>query len=96
MQNDQLRWTYTVRNTVGPQIAPNVVLNGSFFGTGLTVTTANACTILAPVGQVTNFSCVVGQLPLGASTGVVLNTATSAVGDVATFATAEGAGSTAD
>jgi len=91
MQNDQLRWTYTVRNTVGPQVAPNVVLNGSFFGTGLTVTTANACTILAPVGQVTNFSCVVGQLPLGASTAVVLNTATSAVGDVATFATAEGA-----
>jgi hypothetical protein len=91
MQNDELRWTYTVRNTVGPQLAPNVVLNGSFFGTGLTVTTANACTIQAAVGQVTNFSCTVGQLPLGGSTAIVLSTGTSAVGDVATFATAEGA-----
>jgi len=91
MLNDQLRWTFTVRNAAGLQSAANVELNGSFIGSGLTVTSAAACSIGAPVSQVTNFTCTVGGLPPGGSTSVVLNTATSLIGDVTAFAIAAGA-----
>jgi hypothetical protein len=91
MANALLNWTYTVLNTVGPQMATSVVLDGSFFGEGLTTTSNASCAIQAPVGQVTNFSCTIGDLPAGGSTAVVISTNTSMVGDVATFATAAGA-----
>lgn len=90
MLNDPLRWTFTVRNAAGLQSATSVELNGSFIGSGLTVTSAAACTIQAPAGQVTNFSCTVGGLPPGGSTSLVLNTATSEIGDVTAFAIAAG------
>jgi hypothetical protein len=90
MLNDQLRWTFTVRNAAGLQSAANVELNGSFIGSGLTVTSAAACSIGAPAGQVTNFTCTVGGLPPGGSTSVVLSTTTSEIGDVTAFAIAAG------
>jgi len=91
MLNDQLRWTFTVRNAAGLQSAANVELNGSFIGSGLSVSSAAACSNSAPAGQVTNFNCIVGSLPPGGSTSVVLNTATSEIGDVTAFAIAAGA-----
>lgn len=90
MLNDQLRWTFTVRNAAGLQPAANVELNGSIIGSGLTVTSNSGCTIGAPAGQVTNFNCLVGGLPPGGSTSVILDTATSEVGDVTAFAIAAG------
>ena len=90
MQNDQLRWTFNVQNTVGPQAAASVELNGSIIGTGLSVSSTSGCAIQAPAGQVTNFSCQVGTLPAGGSTAIVLTTTTSAFGDVTAFAIAQG------
>ena len=90
MLNDELRWTFTSRNALGPQAATNVQLSGAFIGQGLTVSTSGNCTIGAEVNQVTNFSCTVGSLPVGASVAIVLTTGTSAVGDVTAFAIAEG------
>ena len=90
MMNDQLRWTFTVRNPIGPQAAAGVELNGSFIGSGLMVTSTSGCTIQATIGQVTTFTCTVGGLPPGGSTSVVLTTATTDVGDVTAFAIAAG------
>ena len=90
MLNDQLRWTFLVRNAPGQQSAASVELNGSFIGSGLNVTSTSACTIQAPAGQVTSFNCLVGSLPPGGSTSVVITTATTVVGDVTAFAVAAG------
>ncbi len=90
MLNDELRWTFTVNNAPGLQSAAAVELNGSFVGSGLTVTSVSACTIQAPAGQVTNFNCVIGGVPPGGSTDVILTTATGQTGDITAFATAEG------
>ena len=90
MQNDQLRWTYNVRNAPGQQGAADVELNGSFFGSGLSASSQNGCTIQPPSGQVTNFNCIVGAIPPGGTTSLVLTTDTTEVGDVATFAVAAG------
>ena len=90
MLNDQLRWTFNVRNALGQQSAANVELNGSFFGSGLTTSSSSGCTIQPPSGQVTTFNCVIGGIPPGGLTSIVLSTDTSMVGDVATFAIAAG------
>ena len=88
MLNDELSWTMTVRNTVGPQSAANVELVGSFVGSGLNISSASGCAIEVPVGQVSNFSCAIGTLPVGGSVSAVFTTVTSAAGDVVAFATA--------
>jgi hypothetical protein len=88
MLNDELSWTFTASNTVGPQIATNVELTGSFVGSGLSISSTSSCTIQATVDQVTDFDCTLGTLAIGAATSVVLTTVTSAVGDVVVFATA--------
>lgn len=90
MLNDPLRWTFTVANAPGLQSAANVELNGSFIGSGLTVTSESGCAVQAPAGQVTNFNCIVGGLPPGGSTTIILTTDTSNFGDVTAFAIAEG------
>ena len=93
MLNDELQWTFTARNPVGPQSGANVVLDGSFVGGGLTVSAGDpgACTIGAEVNQVTDFECTMGGLPVGGSTTIILNTTVTAVGHVNAFATAAGA-----
>jgi hypothetical protein len=88
MADDELQWTFTARNSVGPQAATNVALSGSFVGDNLTVTSNNSCTIEATVGQVTEFECALGDLPVGGTSSAVLTTATSGAGDVVVFATA--------
>jgi hypothetical protein len=88
MLNDELTWTLTASNTVGPQIASNVGLTGSVVGTGLSISSTSSCTIQATVDQVTEFDCTIGSLAIGEAISVVLTTVTSAVGDVVAFATA--------
>lgn len=87
MAGEQINWTYTARNDVGPQFATDVVLTGSIFGIGVTVSSTAACAFNPPNGPITSFNCTIGNLPVGGIASVVITT-TSAVGDVATFATA--------
>jgi hypothetical protein len=87
--NDEVQWTFTITNSVGPQPAANVVLAGSFVGAGLTVSTSGSCTIEAPVGQVSNFNCPLGALPVAGTSTVVFSTMTTVPGDVVVFASAE-------
>jgi hypothetical protein len=91
MVSDQLRWEFSARNAAGPQAGSNVEINGSFFGEGLTVTTSSSCSVTPAGTQTTNFSCSVGGLPVGGTSTVVLNTATTTAGDVTAFAVAAGA-----
>jgi hypothetical protein len=93
LPNDDLRWTFTALNPLGPQPGSNVELRGSFVGSGLTVTAENGanCTIDPTVDLVTSFVCVLGTLPVGASTPTVITTTTSEATEVVAFATAAGA-----
>ncbi len=88
MLNDELNWTLTASNAVGPQMATNVSLTGSFVGAALTVSTSSSCTIQAAVENVSSFDCALGGLPVGGSATVVFTTTTSAPGDVLIFASA--------
>jgi hypothetical protein len=88
---DELSWTFTGSNLVGPQMATNVVLTGSFVGSGLNISSTGSCTIQIAVGQVSDFECLLGDLAIGASTTVILTTVTSTSGDVVVFATAASA-----
>ena len=90
MANDQLQWTFTAMNPAGPQAAGELNLDGSFFGNGLTISSSDNCVFDAPVGQVNNFSCLMGGLPVGGSSSIVINTLTSDSGDVTTFAVTQG------
>ena len=88
MLNDELSWTFTASNTVGPQIATNVEITGSLVGSGLTISSTGSCTIQATVDQVTEFDCTIGSLAIGETASVQLVTVTSTAGDVVVFATA--------
>ena len=89
--NDQLQWTFTASNPVGPEPATNVQLTGSFVGSGLTVTADSTnCTVQAAVGDSTGFTCDLGGIAVGGTSAVVLSTVASAVGHVNVFATAVG------
>ena len=93
LPNDDLRWTFTARNPLGPQAGANVELTGSFVGSGLTVSAeagAN-CTIQPEANLVTDFVCILGTLPVGGSTALVITTGTSLASEVIAFATAAGA-----
>jgi hypothetical protein len=91
MLNDELTWTFTARNSLGPQLATNVELTGSFVGSGLSITSLNSCIIQVAVGQVSDFSCTMGSLPVGGTASVVFTTMTSSAGDVVAFGTAASA-----
>ena len=56
---EDLRWTATARNPVGPQAGLNVELIGSFVGMGLTVSAEGGanCAIQATVNNVTDYVC---------------------------------------
>ena len=90
--NDELQWTFTAANPVGPQAASNLQLTGSFVGDGLTVTAGDpaACTVQPSVGQVTDVVCSIGGVGVGGTSSVSLTTATSQSGHVNVFATATG------
>ena len=66
--NEQLRWTFTTNNPVGPSAGANVELSGSFVGNGLTASVDGGanCTMNTQAGRV-DFSCAVGALPVGDS-----------------------------
>ena len=89
MLNDQLQWTLTASNALGPQAVNNVVLNGTVVGAGLTVSSPDSCTIEAPVGETRAFDCAIGPLAVGATASVTLNVQTSQPGDVVIYALAE-------
>jgi len=91
MLNDELSWSLTARNAVGPQAATNIELTGGIVGSDLNISGANSCTIQAAVGQVRDFSCSLGDLPVGGSATVIFTTTTSTPGDVVIFATAASA-----
>jgi hypothetical protein len=93
MPSDELRWTFTALNPIGPQPGSNVELTGSFVGTGLTVAAENGanCNVDAADGVVTDFVCIIGTLPVGAATPIVIVTTTSAATEVVAFATVAGA-----
>ena len=88
MLNDELNWTFTTRNAVGPQPVANVALTGSFVGSGLSISSTSSCTIQATVGQVTDFECTLGNLAVGGSATVDITTTTGTHGDVVVFGTA--------
>jgi hypothetical protein len=88
MLNDELRWTLTASNTIGPQAATNIELTGSFVGSGLSISSTSSCTIQATVGQVSDFDCSMGGLAVGGSATVEFTTTTSSPGDVVIFASA--------
>jgi len=88
MLNDELNWTFTASNFLGPQAATNVVLTGTVVGSGLNITSAGTCDIQAAVGIESTFECLLGDLTVGGSSTVVLTTVTSSPGDVVVFGTA--------
>ena len=91
MLNDELLWTLTARNAVGPQAATNIELSGSFVGSGLSISSTSSCSIHAAVGQVSGFDCSMGDLPVGGSASAVFTTTASSGGDVVIFASAASA-----
>jgi hypothetical protein len=93
MPSDELRWTFTAQNPLGPQAGSNVELAGRFVGAGLTVTAeagAN-CTIQQADDMVTQFVCIIGALPVGVSTSIMITATTSQATEVVAFATVAGA-----
>jgi hypothetical protein len=93
MPGDELQWTLTARNPVGPQPGQNVELVGSFVGAGLTVALEGGatCTVQPTVDDVTDYVCQLGSLPVGGNTATVFTTTTSVVSEVVAFATVAGA-----
>jgi hypothetical protein len=90
---DDLRFTLTARNPVGPQPGSNVELTGSFVGSGLTVAAEGAanCVIEPPADGVTEYVCQLGNLPVGGTNATVFTVTTNEVSEVYAYATAAGA-----
>jgi hypothetical protein len=90
--NEQLRWTFTTDNPVGPAPGANVELSGSFVGNGLTVGVEGgaSCSVNTQAGRI-DFSCALGALPIGDTVAVQLTTTASQVTEVVAFATSTGA-----
>jgi hypothetical protein len=89
--NDQLRWTFTTNNPVGPVAGANIELTGRFIGEGLSAGVEGGanCAITTQGGSV-NFSCTVGSLPVGETASVSLTTTASQSTEVVAFATSAG------
>jgi hypothetical protein len=89
--DEQIRWTFTTDNPVGPSPGANVQLSGSFVGNGLAVGVegdAN-CSVNTQSGRV-DFSCAVGALPIGGTVPVQLSTTARQATEVVAFATSAG------
>ncbi len=93
MPGDDLRWTFAARNVLGPQAGSNIELRGSFVGLGLAIAAdaGASCTVQPSVNQRSDFVCVLGNLPVGQTSAVILTTTTTQATDVIAFATAAGA-----
>jgi hypothetical protein len=94
LPGDQLRWTFTANNPVGPVAGENVELTGSFIGIGITVSVeggANCTITLQAASNRANFVCALGGLPVGNTLPIRFTTATSQSTEVIAFATVEGA-----
>ena len=93
LPGDELRWTFTSRNPVGPVAGEDIELTGSFVGDGLTVLVeggANCTITLQAAVNRADFVCIVGVLPVGGTTSIVFTTGTSQVTEVIAFATVAG------
>jgi hypothetical protein len=94
LPGDQLLWTFTATNPVGPVAGENVELSGSFIGLGITVTAeggANCTITLQAASNRANFVCALGGLPVGNTLPIRFTTATSQPTEVIAFATVQGA-----
>ena len=71
LPNDQLQWTFTAANPVGPAPGENVELTGSFFGNGLSVAagSGSSCSINLQTGRA-DFVCTIGALPVAGTASV--------------------------
>ena len=89
MLGDEVQFNFTVHNG-GPTAATGIALSGSFVGDGLIVTPSGAttCTVQAPANQVADFSCIIGDLLVGAFTSLGIAASTGSPGAVTLFATA--------
>jgi VCBS repeat-containing protein len=90
--NDQLQWTFTAANPVGPAPGENVELTGSFFGNGLSVAagSGSSCSINLLTGRA-DFVCTIGALPVTGTASVTFTTTASQATEVIAFGTAAGA-----
>jgi hypothetical protein len=89
--SEELRWTFTTNNPIGPSPGESVELTGRFIGDGLTVSVVGgaSCTVNTQAGQV-DFTCAVGALPIGQTVPVQLSTTASQATEVVAFATSAG------
>ena len=92
LPNEQLTWTFTAGNPIGPAPGENVELTGSFFGEGLSVAagSGSSCSINLQTGRA-DFVCTIGALPVGGTTSVSFTTTASQATEVVAFGTAAGA-----
>ena len=92
LPNDQLQWTFTAANPIGPAPGENVELTGSFFGDGLSVAagSGSSCSITLQTGRA-DFVCTIGALPVGGTASVNFTTTASQATEVVAFGTAAGA-----
>jgi hypothetical protein len=92
--SEELRWTFTTNNPVGPVAGENVQLTGSFVGSGITVTAQGAvnCTLtVQSAASRTDFLCDVGNVAVGSSPQIAFTTTTSVATEIVAFATSAGA-----
>jgi hypothetical protein len=92
LPDDQLTWTFTAANPIGPAPGENVELTGSFFGDGLSVAAGGTsnCSISLQAGRA-DFTCAIGALPRGSVASVSFTTAASQATEVVAFGTVAGA-----
>jgi VCBS repeat-containing protein len=92
LPNDQLTWTFTAANPIGPAPGENVELSGSFFGDGLSVAAGSgaSCSITLLTGRA-DFVCTIGALPVGDEASINFTTTASEATEVVAFGTAAGA-----
>ena len=90
---EDLRWTFSAINPIGPQPGQDVELTGRFVGAGISVSAepGTSCTIDPAEGAVTQFMCTLGALPIGGTLSVVLTTSITQATEIVVFATAAGA-----
>ena len=92
--SEELRWTFTTNNPVGPVAGENVMLTGSFIGEGITVTANGGvnCTLtVLAANDRTDFSCDIGQVTVGGNQQVQFTTTTTVATEIIAFATSAGA-----
>jgi hypothetical protein len=91
LPNDQLTWTFTASNPIGPAPGENVALSGSFFGDGLSVAagSGSSCSITSQTARA-DFTCTIGALPVGGTSSVSFTTTASQATEVVAFGTAAG------